>query len=548
MERRDFLRMAAAAAALVAAPRTSRAATARVDVLVGEPIGPITADFYGHFVEHLGGVVYDGIWVGEGSKIPNTNGIRQALVDAMRKLPKGAIRWPGGCFADSYDWRDGIGPRDARPRRTNFWAGGMRKAPDGPSKYDTNHFGTVDFARFCRMVGSEPYFAANLRSLPARDFYQWVEYCNSPAGTTSLGDLRAKDGEKDPLKVRYWGVGNESWGCGGDFTAEEYAVEFRRFTSWVPGFDTRLSYIASGPSSGELNWTRGFFSKLVEKGPGMLGRVYGLALHHYTENLGFGDPAKNGWDERKGSAVEFGNAEWYEILKEADRMDGLITSHWTVMGEFDPRRRVKLVVDEWGTWYKAGTELNPSHLLGQQNTMRDVLVAGLTLDTFHRHADKVAMANIAQLVNCLQSLFLADGDKFVTTPTYHVFDLYGPHVGGQAVRTLVSAPAITYQRPKDTGSLQGLSGSASVKDKTLTLTVTNPHVSDAQEVEIVVRGAAPGAVKGAQISAPDIHAHNTFAQPNVVGIKEVTVAAVQNGVLVHRFPPASVTRLQFALT
>ncbi len=180
--------------------------------------------------------------------------------------------------------------------------------------------------------------------------------------------------------------------------------------------------------------------------------------------------------------------------------------------------------------------------------MRDALVAGLTLDTFHRHADKVAMANIAQLVNCLQSLFLADGDKFVTTPTYHVFDLYGPHVGGQAVRTLVSAPAITYQRPKDTGSLYGLSGSASVKDKTLTLTVTNPHVSDAQEVEIVVRGAAPGAVKGAQISAPDIHAHNTFAQPNVVGIKDATVAAVQNGVLVHRFPPASVTRLQFALT
>jgi len=228
-------------------------------------------------------------------------------------------------------------------------------------------------------------------------------------------------------------------------------------------------------------------------------------------------------------------------------MDGLITSHWTVMSEFDRQHRVKLIVDEWGTWYKAGTQVQPNHLLGQQNTMRDALVAGLTLDTFHRHADKVAMANIAQLVNCLQSPFLADGDKFVTTPTYHVFDLYGAHVGGQSVRALFSAPAIAYERPNAKGSLWSLNGSASVKDKTVTLTVTNPHVSEAQEVEIAVRGAASGPVKGAQIAAPDIHAHNTFAQPNAVGITEATVAAVQNGVLTHRFPPASVTRLQFAL-
>ena len=547
MQRRDFLRMTMAGAALAGLPGTSRAATARVDVLVNEPIGPIGADIYGHFCEHLGGVIYDGVWVGEGSKVPNTHGIRQALIDAMRKLPKGAIRWPGGCFADSYDWRDGTGPRDQRPRRTNFWAGGTKGDPITDSKYDPNHFGSVDFARFCRLIGSEPYFAANLRSLPARDFYQWVEYCNSPAGTTSLADLRARDGEKDPLKVRYWGVGNESWGCGGDFTAEEYAVEYRRFTSWVPGFDTRLAFIASGPSSGDLNWTRGFFSKLTEKGPGMIGRVHGFALHHYTENLSFGDPAKNGWDERKGSALEFTPAEWYEILKEADRMENLITSHWSVIGEFDRQRRVKLFVDEWGTWYKQGTEAKPNHLLGQQSTMRDAVVAALTLNTFHRHIDKVAMANIAQLVNNLQSLFIADGDKFLTTPTYHVFDLYGAHVGGQSVRTVVSAPAIGYQRPKDTGSVLGLSGSASVKDKTLTLTVANPHISEAQEVEIAIRGAAPGAVKGAQISASNVHDHNTFERPNTIGIKEATVGAVQNAILVHRFPAASVTRLQITL-
>jgi alpha-N-arabinofuranosidase len=218
-----------------------------------------------------------------------------------------------------------------------------------------------------------------------------------------------------------------------------------------------------------------------------------------------------------------------------------------VIGEFDQRRRVKLFVDEWGTWYKAGTEARPNHLLGQQSTMRDAMVAALTLDTFHRHADKVAMANIAQLVNNLQSLFIADGDKFISTPTYHVFDLYGAHVGGQSVRTVVSAPAISYQRPKDTGSVLGLSGSASVKDKTLTLTVANPHFSDAQEIEIAVRGALSGPVKGAQITAPEIHAHNTFAQPNTIGIKDATVGAVQNGLLVHRFPPASVTRLQLTL-
>jgi alpha-N-arabinofuranosidase len=547
MERRDFLRLALAGAAVASLPRSSRAATARIDVLVDEPIGAIVPDLYGHFVEHLGGVVYDGIWVGEGSKIQNAGGLRQAVVDAMRKLPKGAIRWPGGCFADSYDWRDGTGPRNRRPRRTNFWAGNMRERPPSPSKFDTNHFGTVEFAQFCRLIGSEPYVAANLRSLPARDFYQWVEYANSPAGSTSLADLRAKDGSPDPLKVRFWGVGNESWGCGGDFTAEEYAVEFRRFTSWVPGFDTRLSYIASGPSSGELNWTRGFFSKLTEKGQGMLGRVFGFALHHYSENLGFGEPGKTEWNARKGSAVEFPPAEWYELLKEADRMESLVTDHWTVMGEFDRQHRVKLVVDEWGTWYKAGTEVHPDHLLGQQNTMRDAIVAGLTFDTFHRHADKIAMGNIAQLVNCLQSLFLATGDKFVTTPTYHVFDLYAPHVGGQAVRSLFAAPSISYHRVKDKGSLYGLNGSASIKEKTLTLTVTNPHISEAHETEVVVHGAAPGAVTAAQIAASDVHAHNTFENPNAVVIKEARAGTVQNGVLTYRFPPASVTRLQMTL-
>jgi alpha-N-arabinofuranosidase len=550
INRREFLRVAgagAAGAAVALAPRTSLAADARIDVLLGEPIGPIGASLYSHFVEHLGGVVYDGIWVGEGSKIPNVQGIRQAMIDHMRRLPAGAIRWPGGCFADSYDWRDGVGPRANRPRRTNFWAGEMLKRPDGPAKYDPNQFGTSDFLRFCRLAGGQPYLAANLRSLPARDFYQWVEYCNSPAGSTTLADLRAQDGEREPFNVRYWGVGNEAWGCGGNFTPEEYATEFRRFTAWVPGYGVDLQFIGSGPNAGDLSWTRKFFTALLEKGEGQLGHLWGWALHHYSWNVSRG--ATTDWNAGKGDALQFTTDEWYELLNEADKMEGLITGHWNVMGELDRRRRVKLVVDEWGAWHRPGTEINPSHLLGQQATMRDALLAALTLDIFHRHADKVAMANVAQLVNCLQSLFLADQDSFVVTPTFHVFETYKPHVGGQAVRSVFSAPRIAYDRVNAKGSFWGLAGSASIKDKTLTLTVVNPHVSEPREAQIALQGGAfsAGPVSALTMAAADVHAHNTFDQPKAVEPREERAGAVQNGILSHRFPPASVTRLTIAL-
>jgi alpha-N-arabinofuranosidase len=238
--RRDFVRVSTSALAAVAlakrplgtvalakvAQRTARATDARIEILPGERIGPVTADLYGHFVEHLGGVVYDGVWVGENSKIGNTGGIRQALVDHMRRIPPGAVRWPGGCFADSYDWHDGIGPALQRPTRTNFWIDEptMLKRPDGPWKQDPNTFGTNEFVRLCRLTGGAPYFAANLRSLPARDFYQWIEYCNAPAGANTLAGRRAAAGDREPFNVRFWGVGNESWGCGGEFTPEEYAT------------------------------------------------------------------------------------------------------------------------------------------------------------------------------------------------------------------------------------------------------------------------------------------------------------------------------------
>lgn len=556
--RRDFIKAAAAALGAAAsakvgssphllAPRTQRATDARVDILLGERIGPISADLYGHFVEHLGGVVYDGIWVGENSKIPNTRGIRQALIDRMRRLPPAAIRWPGGCFADSYDWRDGIGAAPQRPTRTNFWIDEptMAKRPDGPWKQDPNTFGTNEFARFCKLAGGAPYLAANLRSLPARDFYQWIEYCNAPAGANTLANLRAAAGDRDPFNVRFWGVGNESWGCGGEFTPEEYATEYRRFTAWVPRFGVDLAFIGSGPNSADLGWSRRFFTKLLEKGEGQLRRIWGWGLHHYSWNTSRG--ATTDWFKGKGDAINFTNDEWYELINEADRMDGLISGHWSVMAELDRRHRVKLVVDEWGAWYREGSEADPSHLLGQQSTMRDAVVAALTLDTFQRHADKVAMANVAQLINCLHSLFLAHEDKFLATPTYSVFEMYGAHAGGESVRTVFSSPRIQYQRVNNAGSIWGLAGSASVKDRTLTVTMVNPHVSEPRVVEVALRGGSAASARGVVLAAPKVNAHNTFDAPDNVVPRDQQVAAPASGVLVHELPPASVTRLTLAL-
>ena len=294
------------------------------------------------------------------------------------------------------------------------------------------------------------------------------------------------------------------------------------------------------------SWTRRFLTKLTEKGEGALGSLWGWALHHYSWNASRG--ATTDWNAGKGDALKFTTDEWYELLHEATAWTGLITGHWAVMGEIDRRHRVKLVVDEWGAWHRAGTEVDPSHLFGQQSTMRDALVAALTLDTFHRHADKVAMANIAQLVNCLQSLFLAHEERVSSpTPTFHVFEMYGAHVGGQSVRTVFSAPRIQYQRVGATGSIWGLAGSASLKDRTLTLTVVNPHVSEPREAEIALRGASLKTAAALTMSSTDIHAHNSFAAPRTVEPRQDRVEAIRGGILTHRFPAASVSRLTFEL-
>jgi alpha-N-arabinofuranosidase len=528
MNRRHFI---ASGLALLAA-RPSRAATNRIEIMPEEKIGVISPDIYGHFAEHLGGCIYDGIWVGENSRVPNIGGIRKALVDALKALKPPVIRWPGGCFADSYNWRDGVGPMAQRPRRTNFWAASeyLAKGPDGPQKYDPNQFGTNEFVRFCRLAGAEPYLAGNVRSAPARDFYEWIEYCNSPAGTTTLADLRAAGGDREPLNVKYWGVGNESWGCGGEFTGDEYAIEYRRYVEWVPRFATPLYFIAAGPSGADYAWTRSFMSKLTEKGPRALRNVYGLALHYYSRTAG------------KGSATDFTVDDWYEMMVRAVRMDQLVSSQWQIMGEADPKHQVKLIVDEWGAWHQTA-DVAPNFLFGYFPSLRDALVTGLTLDIFNRHADKVAMANAAQLINNIHSSFMASGDKFVVTPIGQVFEMYAAHQGGTAVRTEMCCPRLKNEAAK---GLPALAGSCSLQGNRAVLTVTNAHHQDAIETEIGVRDARITDVRATVLKSADIRAHNSFENTNAV--EPVSAAVTHTGAqLVYAFAPASVTRLEFAI-
>lgn len=534
--RREFLQKTAAAALAVPPARAAQAADNRVTVLVDEPIGTISPNLHGQFTEHIGGVIYDGVWVGENSPVPNIGGIRKDLIERLRELNVPVVRWPGGCFADSYNWRDGIGPRARRPRRTNFWANDplMKKVPDGPQKYEPNQFGTDEFMRFCRLIGAQPYVATNVRSLTPMDTDHWVAYCNSPKGMTSLADARAGNGHAEPHRVLYWGVGNESWGCGGNFTPPEYASEYRRFTTWIPEYGLNLRLIASGPDAGDFAWTRGFFEALAAKGPDQLDHLWGWALHYYCGTAG------------KGQAIEFTLQDWYELLNKANVMESLIHQHWALMGETDAEHKVKLVVDEWGTWHKPGTEINPAFLFCQVPTMRDALVSALTLDIFHRNADKLGMANDAQLINNLNCLFLAHENHFIVTPNFYVFEMYKSHQGGRSVRLLIDAPPVSYQA--ETGkdaTIWGLAGSASLHGKRLVLTMVNPDAVEERPTEIAVRGASIKTCRVRTLANPDIHAHNSFSQPNAVEPKDEE--ATPHGDLHWGFRPASVTRMEMDL-
>ncbi len=522
-----------------------QSAGARIEILVDEPLGTISPGIYGHFAENLSGVIYDGVWVGERSKVPNVGGIRKELIEEMRKINPPIVRFPGGCFADSYDWRDGIGPAEKRPRRTNFWSSSEPATAPDVHRYDPNQFGTNEFMRFCRLIGAEPYLAANLRSLPAEAFSRWVEYCNSPAGSTTLADERAAAGYKEPFNVRYWGVGNESWGCGGNFTAREYAVEYRRYTAWLPKYaGAELALVASGPNDQEWDWTRGFLEEIARKDKDLIEEIYGLALHHYTWNLSRGKSTD--WDKAKGDAVKFEVVDWYELLREGDGMESLIEGHWKAMAESDPEHHIKLVVDEWGPWYRPGSELTAGDQIEQLPTLRDALFSAITLDIFNRHPEKVGMACCAQLINCLNSLYLAHEDRFCVTPVGHVYAMYAGHQGGTGLRAHFSVPDIHYDRDGQSASMWGLHGSASLHGKELVLTAVNPNVHEAVEAEIAVRGARIKSGAATVLTASDIHAANTFEQREVV-VPKAMVLEIKGDAPAFRFPPASVVKLLLRL-
>jgi alpha-L-arabinofuranosidase len=543
--RREFLRdssLAFGGAVFASQVKLPTSKHAQVDILIDEPIGTISPNIYGHFVELLGGVVYDGIWVGENSRIPNIKGIRKELIEHLRRMRAPIIRFPGGCAADSYDWRDGIGPKENRPRRTNFWFFGDKRKGNTSSKFDPNHFGTDEFVRLCRLCNAEPYLAANVRSLSARDFNLWMEYCNSPAGSTTLADRRAADGSPEPYNVRYWGVGNEAWGCGGNFTPEEYSVEYRKFVSWVPGYDVNPQFIGSGPNSDDYNWTRKFFERLTAKGG--FDAIQGWSLHHYAANLGRGHV--KGWEESKGEAVNFQPVDWYEVLREGERVESLITGHWKIMQETEVGRKVKLVVDEWGPWYKPSTEIAPGYALSQMPTLRDAVFSAMTLDIFNCHADKVSIAACAQLVNCLNSPFLAMEDKFVATPVFDVFEMYAAHQGGTSLRTEIAAEPTTYPRDGVPTNFWGVKGSASLKGKTLVVSLARPDTQEALTVDIRPRGATVRSGRITTLTNSVLNAHNTFEQPNVVRPTSRDLK-LSGGAVTVELPAASVNVLELTL-
>jgi alpha-N-arabinofuranosidase len=410
----------------------------------------------------------------------------------------------------------------------------LLKAPDGPQKYDPNTFGTAEFMRFCQLCGAQPYLSVNVRGLTPLDFDEWVEYCNSPAGSTTLAQTRGGDGSRDPYDVSYWGIGNEFWGCGGNFRPEEYAVEFRRFTSWVPNYGKKLRFIGSGPGAedndSQVSWTRGFMENLVGKSTHLFDRLFGFSLHYYCGGSG------------KDDSLEYSADDWYKLFGQADLMDSLVAQHWTVMGDYDKQRKVKLVVDEWGAWHQT-TSLGPGYLFSFVPSLRDALVTAINLDIFNRHAEKLAMCNVAQLVNNINTLFLTMEDRFVATTIFHAFDMYKSHQGGRSLRLVCDAPRISYGEGK---TFWGLAGSASVQGKTLVVTVVNPHASDPSVAEVSLRG---GEAKSAQVSvltAPDIHAHNDFNHPSEV-VPKTEPASVSGSRFAWTFQPASVTKLEIEL-
>ncbi|MCH5247960.1 MAG: alpha-N-arabinofuranosidase [Muribaculaceae bacterium] len=478
----------------------------------------ISPEIYGQFAEHLGSCIYGGIWVGESSDIPNTKGYRNDVLEALRELQIPVLRWPGGCFADEYHWRDGIGPREDRPTMVNSnWGGTV----------EDNSFGTHEFFDFCEILGIEPYLSANVGSGTVEEMAKWVEYITAPDGP--MAKEREKNGRKEPWKLKYLGVGNESWGCGGSFLPEAYADVYRRYQTYCRNFgNNRLYKIASGASDYDYNWTDVLMKKAKNN-------MDGLSLHYYTV-----------WDwANKGKATEFTPDVYYYTLGKALEIDDVIGSHADIMDKYDPEKRVGLLVDEWGTWWDVEPGTNPGHLY-QQNTMRDAMVAALTLNVFHGYADRVRMANIAQLANVLQSMVLTNGPEMVVTPTYHVFRMYTPHQNGKLIPLNFNSPYIEVpsERSDVMRKVPMISATASEKDGKVTVSLVNTSLDDKAEIDIPLMNLDVNRISSAEIlTSPNISDFNDFGHPETVRPNEFKGATVKKGNLEITLPAASIVTL-----
>jgi len=484
--------------------------------------GTIHKEIYGHFSEHLGRCIYEGLYVGEDSLIPNTNGMRNDVVAALKKMSIPVLRWPGGCFADEYHWMDGIGEKESRKKMINTHWGGV---------VEDNSFGTHEFMELCRQLDCKVYMNGNLGSGSVKEMSEWVEYLSFD-GVSPMALLREKNGRKNSWDVDYFGVGNESWGCGGNMTPIHYANEYRRYQTYVRNYksDKYIFKIACGPNVDDYNWTRKVMETCFDHAPESVhGFMDGLSLHYYTIP---GDWA------HKGSASGFDEKEWYSTLKKTMYMDTLINRHGAIMDQYDPECKVGLIVDEWGTWYDVEPGTNPGFLY-QQNTMRDALVAGINLNIFNKHCKRVKMANIAQLVNVLQAVILTEGEKMILTPTYHVFEMYKDHQNGQLLESYVESMQIGIGESK----VVNLTESAS-KDKegNIHITLNNLSLDEAYPIESIILNKNIHSVKG-EILTNKMNAMNTFAAPETVKKEALVDIKITAAGINFTIPPCSVLHI-----
>jgi len=446
----------------------------------------INKEIYGQFAEHLGSCIYGGIWVGENSPIPNTKGYRTDVLNALKELQIPVLRWPGGCFADEYHWMDGIGQKEKRAKIVNNNWGGV---------IEDNSFGTNEFFNLCELLGTEPYLSGNVGSGTVEELAKWIEYITS-AGDSPMARLRRQNGRENPWHLKYLGVGNESWGCGGNMTPDYYSDLFRRYSTYCREFDgNKLFKIASGASDYDFKWTETLMTNVGD-------RMNGLSLHYYT---------CKGWDGSKGSATKFDKADYLWTMGKCLEIEDVVKKHIAIMDKHDPQRKVGLMVDEWGTWWDQ--EPGAHTALYQQNSLRDAFVAALTLNIFNKYTERVKMANIAQVVNVLQAMILTDGPKMVLTPSYYVFDMYKVHMGATNLPIDIQCDSLS----SHTRKFAAVSASASKDAKGLIhITLANIDPDKEQKITIDLANVKLTKVSGTILTAKSIDSYNTFDNPNVV--------------------------------